>query len=81
MAPMDDLKARLIGCFQTVFPSLSAEAAERAGIDSVPGWDSIATVTLLNVVEEEFEVEFAPEDLERLVSFDTLLERLAKGAS
>jgi acyl carrier protein len=72
----DDPKARLTRCFQAVFPSLSDQAAAAARMDAVPDWDSIATVTLLNVVEEEFGVEFAPEDLERLTSFEKLLERL-----
>jgi acyl carrier protein len=78
MAPPADARSRLVGCFQAVFPGLSADEAQRARPEAIPGWDSIATVTLLNVVEEEFGVVFAPEDLERLTSFDTLLERLAK---
>jgi acyl carrier protein len=78
----DDPKTRLVRCFRAVFPSLSETAASEARMDALAEWDSIATVTLLNVVEEEFGVEFAPEDLERLTSFDSLLERLqAKGVS
>jgi acyl carrier protein len=77
---VDDARGRLVRCFQAVFPGLSAEAAEKARPEAVPGWDSIATVTLLNVVEEEFRVQFEPEDLERLTSFDALLERLAGAA-
>jgi acyl carrier protein len=34
----------------------------------VPAWDSVATVTLANVVEEEFGIEM---DLERLAEFDS----------
>jgi acyl carrier protein len=81
MALVDDPKGRLVRCFQAVFPGISVETAERAQPDRIPAWDSIATVTLLNVVEEEFGLEFAPEDLERLTSFDALLERLAQGAA
>ena len=33
-------------------------------------WDSIATVTLITLIEEEFDIEVEAEDLERLVSFD-----------
>ena len=81
MPPSDDVKVRLVRCFQAVFPALSEEGAEKARPESVAGWDSIATVTLLNVVEEEFKVEFGPEDLERLTSFDALLDRLEQGAA
>jgi acyl carrier protein len=43
---------------------------------SVDGWDSIATVTLLVLIEEEFSIEIKPEDLEYLVSFELILDYL-----
>jgi acyl carrier protein len=65
---MDDMRARLVGCFQTVFPDLSETAIVAAQQDHVDSWDSVATITLINVMEEEFKVPF---DLERLGEFNS----------
>lgn len=43
---------------------------------SVGGWDSVATVTLAATVEEEFGIEFEPEEMEELISFPVVLDRV-----
>ena len=63
---MDDVRTRLRSCFQVVFPDLSEAKIEAARQDNIAGWDSVATITLVNVAEDEFRVEF---DLERLAEF------------
>jgi acyl carrier protein len=65
---MDDIRPRLVNCFQTVFPDLSETAIATARQNSVATWDSVATITLLSVVEDEFGVQF---DLERMAEFDS----------
>jgi acyl carrier protein len=72
-----DPRARLVACFAAVFPDLPADAIPHATPVSVAAWDSIANVTLLAVVEEEFGITVDPDDLERLTSFDALLEYVA----
>ena len=67
---MKNLRERLIGCFQTVFPHLSAEETPKVSVSSVAEWDSLVSVTLLGVLEEEFDVQLQPEDMEYLVSFE-----------
>ena len=61
---MTDLDRRLEGCFMAVFPSLDREAVRTASPDTVPDWDSIATVTLLAAVEDEFGVAIDVADIE-----------------
>lgn len=73
---MTDQRSRLITCFLTVFPKLHKEEIPRTSMTSVDGWDSIATVTLLVLIEEEFSIEIKPEDLEYLVSFELILDYL-----
>ena len=51
---MPEIRERLIHCFQAVFPDLSESEAAHATAQGVAGWDSVATVTLTAVVEEEF---------------------------
>jgi len=75
---MDDLKLQLTRCFSAVFPHLSQQEIQRASLTSVGSWDSVATVTLLAVIEEEFGVQFDIQELERLVSFDSILECLQR---
>ena len=70
---MSDTRERLIHCFQAVFPDLSEADAARATAQRVGSWDSVATVTLTAVVEEEFGVQFQPDDIEKLTSFDAFL--------
>ena len=73
---MSDLKARLEQCFSLVFPDLSADAIPSASIDTVPAWDSLAGVTLLAVIDEEFGMQVDPTLLPDLTSFDAVLGHL-----
>ena len=72
--PRDELKQRTLQCFQAVFPELPPDEIERLSMAGYPQWDSVATVTLLAVVEEEFAVSVPAEEMENLVSFDLTLD-------
>ena len=65
---MNDIADRLTKCFQTVFPDLPEASISTARQDSVPAWDSVATIMLINVVEDEFRIQM---DLERLAEFSS----------
>jgi acyl carrier protein len=71
---MTDLTSRLVGCFTSVFPDLPAEAAHEATAGSVRAWDSLATVTLVKVIEEEFGITVDVADIPDLTSFGCILE-------
>jgi acyl carrier protein len=73
---VNNLEARLARCFSIVFPDLDATAIACATMDGVETWDSMATVTLINVVEEEFGIQIAPESIEELTSFHECLNYL-----
>ena len=64
-----DLEVRLVRCFSSVFPDLSDEEIRNASIESVPGWHSLASVTLVSLVQEEFALQVSLTDLPNLVSF------------
>jgi len=74
---MTDVQTRLAKCFTAVFPNLPQSAVATASVDSVEGWDSLATVTLMSVVEEEFGTTIDPEELAELLSFDAYVRRLS----
>lgn len=73
---MNDAKTRLEGCFLAVFPGLAKEAIAQASVTSVEDWDSVSSVTLLSVIEEEFDVAMLTDDVEELVSFQRIYESL-----
>lgn len=73
---MPNIQERLIDCFSTVFPNLSPEEIPRAGTASVATWDSLAAVTLVSVVEEEFGITVAPDEYDYMFSFESILEYL-----
>lgn len=80
---MDDIHNRLTKCFLTVFPELNPSAAAVATVDTVAAWDSVAALSLLAVIEEEFALTIGYDHLDDLVSFAALetcvRERLAGG--
>ena len=73
---MDLIEERLVACFGVVFPGLGAAQVRSARADSVPTWDSIAHISLLTVIGEEFGIDVDFEQFEGATSFPTLLERL-----
>ena len=70
---MTDVRSRLARCFAAVFPDLPPDQVERASPETVPAWDSLATVTLVSVVEDEFGIQIPFEDPEWTASFEAML--------
>ncbi len=70
---MDDTKARLITCFQTVFPDMPEAEIPTATQESNAAWDSIAAITLVNVIEDEFQIQMDLDQLADLDSFPKIL--------
>ena len=75
---MDEIEKRLEGCFLAVLPELSAEEISQATGTSVASWDSVVTVTLIAVVEEEFGLSIEIEDPAQFDSFHGILNYLRK---
>ena len=69
---MNDLERRLTSCFQSVFPNVGGEELSAASMDTLEEWDSLKMMTLLVVLEEEFEVEIPLDEIENLTSFKAL---------
>ncbi len=75
---MNDTQARLTKCFSSVFPKLSDQEIVSAGVENVEEWDSVMTITLLTVIEEEFGIEFEVDALERLTSYQSVLDYVSE---
>ena len=73
---MDETKNRLIKCFETVFPEMLEDEIPSATQSSVSAWDSIAAITLLNVIEDEFQITMDLEQVADLDSFSKIYDYL-----
>jgi acyl carrier protein len=69
---MGELHDRLLRCFSSVFPNLTPDQLRLASVQNVPEWDSLAALTLLAVLQEEFAVQIDFGDLPSLDSFDSV---------
>ena len=67
---MSELNSRLIRCFSSVFPVLTPEEIIAASAQSLAAWDSLAAVTLVAVVQQEFDVQIDLLDMPELDSFE-----------
>ena len=66
---MNNRRTRLLQCFSSTFPQLSSAQLEAATVDSVANWDSVATVTLIATIEEEFGISVELDEYGQLTSF------------
>jgi acyl carrier protein len=77
---MSDQEQLLIRCFASIFPGLTGEEIQNASTESVGIWDSLSTVTLAAVIQEEFSLEIDPEILPHLDSFRAFRDYLLQSS-
>ena len=73
---MENVEQRLEKIFATVFPDLPEAQIKSASQDTVDTWDSVAAITLVNLIEEEFGIEMDFDDVADLTSFEKILDYL-----
>jgi acyl carrier protein len=75
---MNSIQDRVAHCFLNVFPKLRPDQIPGASTASTPAWDSVAHVTLLSSISEEFGFEFELDDMEELTSYPLIVDFLEK---
>ena len=78
---MTNRNQRLANCFSNAFPKIKPDEIPRASAASLAAWDSVAHITLLSAISEEFGVELEPEEFEELVSFALIADYLENQAT
>jgi acyl carrier protein len=78
---MDEIRHRLAKCFQIVFPEMPDAKIAAADQSSIAEWDSVAAITLLNVIEDEFQITMDLEMVAELDSFQRIEEYLQGNVS
>jgi acyl carrier protein len=71
-----DVQTRLVNCFAAAFPNLRPEDIPCAVASSMPEWDSLAALTLVSLIEEEFNLRISVADITGLASFPEILDYL-----
>lgn len=75
---MNSIQERVAHCFSNVFPKIRPDEIPGASTASTAAWDSVAHVTLLSSISEEFGFDFELEDMEELTSYPLIVAYLEK---
>jgi len=73
---MNDTTKKVARCFCNVFPDIRQDEIPGASTSSLAAWDSVAHITLLSAIAEEFGLDFELEDFEELVSHAQIIDYL-----
>lgn len=74
---MDNVRDKLAHCFSLAFPQMAPSHYPSASAENTSGWDSIAQLTLLTLIGEEFGIDIDFEEFEGATSFEALAGRLS----
>ena len=78
-SPMDNLRLQLTKCFEAVFPDVRDHAQfDTIGTASFEAWDSVASVTLFAVLEQEFGISLDLDEMAELDSFPAIEDYLRR---
>ena len=77
---MNNASERLTKVFAAIFPELTPEEIQVASPASVAAWDSLATISIVSLIEEEFEIDIPPDRFEDMGSFELILDYLTQTA-
>ena len=59
-----------------VFSVPIAQISAESSADTIETWDSLQHLNFVLAVEQEFGVQFTPEEIEKLISVNTVVEML-----
>ena len=73
---MDQISDKVAHCFSLVFPDMNPSEYYAANTENTSAWDSLAQVTLLSLLGQEFGIEIDYEQFEDANSFEVLTSRI-----
>ena len=76
---LDEIATRLKPLFADAFPDADADAIGPGTVaDDVVGWDSMAHVVLIANIEDEFAIQFEPEEVTGFANVGELMALIAR---
>ena len=73
MPDVTEVAERLAEVFRTTFGDETLTIEPQMTADDVPGWDSVAHITLIYAIEDAFGMKFSSRDLEELTCVGDLI--------
>ena len=73
---MSIVRERLEQCLALTLPNVPREELVSASLNATAGWDSLATVNIIFLIQEEFSIQVPEKDLENFASFQLILAYL-----
>lgn len=67
-----DIHSRLTDVFRSVFSDEKIELEDTMTANDINGWDSVAHITLIFAIEEEFGIQFSTAELSNLTNVGQL---------
>ena len=80
MPDVTEVAERLAEVFRTTFGDETLTIEPQMTADDVPGWDSVAHITLIYAIEDAFGMKFSSRDLEELTCVGDLIGILQRRA-
>ena len=71
---MSDILDELQPIFQDIFEDDELSITAESNADTVEDWDSLAHITLIVAIEQEFEIKFALGELEAMKNVGDMVE-------
>ena len=71
---MSDILKKLQPIFQDIFEDDELLITAESNADTVKDWDSLAHITLIYAIEQEFEIKFALGELEAMKNVGDMVE-------
>ena len=71
---MSDIMNKLQPIFQDIFEDDELLITAESNANTVEGWDSLAHITLIFAIEQEFEIKFALGELEAMKNVGDMVE-------
>ena len=71
---MSDILDELQPIFQDIFEDDELSITAESNADTVKDWDSLAHITLIVAIEQEFEIKFALGELEAMKNVGDMVE-------
>ena len=78
---MSDILDELQPIFQDIFEDDELSVTAESNANTVEGWDSLAHVTLIFAIEQEFEIKFALGELETMKNVGDMVELMQQKLS
>ena len=72
----EEVYARLKEVFVDVFDDESIEISDSTVSTDVEGWDSLMHITLIGVIEDEFDIKFDMDDLPKMKNVGVMVDMI-----